>query len=81
MEKTCSICLNTCNQNCHTLLSCRHVFHYGCIRKYVQKCGRSCPLCRDKIIDTNFYENDPAFKDLNISNLKEIENSDDYVEW
>ena len=34
-----------------------------------------------RLLTKNFYENDPAFKDLNISNLKEIENSDDYVEW
>ena len=81
MKTTCSICLNKCDKNCYTLIGCGHIFHYSCIRKCVQRCGRSCPLCRDNIIDTNFYENDPAFKDLNISSLKEIENSDDYVEW
>jgi hypothetical protein len=59
-ENTCSICLDAYSLGIHKAssgmwsriveTSCRHVFHYTCLREWLSIGTPSCPLCRN-----NFY--------------------------
>ena len=49
----CAICLNSVRRTRHTKeLDCKHVFHTTCFNEWVQRGGRTCPLCRDHITKT-----------------------------
>ncbi|XP_057247271.1 uncharacterized protein LOC130589751 [Beta vulgaris subsp. vulgaris] len=42
---TCAICLEEGSMTMSVRLPCKHVFHEGCIVKWLRK-SNSCPLCR-----------------------------------
>jgi hypothetical protein len=39
----------TTNNATATKLRCNHIFHQKCISTWIDKAGKSCPLCREKI--------------------------------
>jgi hypothetical protein len=59
-EIKCPICMNVLKRTMVTK-ECLHRFCYDCIRDALRKCGKNCPLCREKLIskrslhpDTNY---------------------------
>lgn len=44
-DNTCSICLEKIKDECAGL-KCQHYFHLGCIEKWIEEDGKTCPLCR-----------------------------------
>lgn len=46
----CCICLDTLNSNKYlTVLSCNHVFHYTCLKRW-HETKTTCPICRENIV-------------------------------
>lgn len=43
----CSICLEETNDCVN--LACRHTFHVGCIKEWITRGNRTCPVCRGAI--------------------------------
>lgn len=48
VTSTCSICLNTCNDEFGIELLCSHTYHLSCLYTWVEK-SPNCPLCRNLI--------------------------------
>ncbi|KAJ6776300.1 RING-H2 FINGER PROTEIN ATL51-LIKE [Salix koriyanagi] len=46
----CVICLDDFQkgEDCCVLSSCKHVFHSGCVKQWLDK-NQSCPLCRNSV--------------------------------
>lgn len=44
----CAVCLNTMErqEEIRMLMNCSHIFHRGCLDKWVDHGQRTCPLCR-----------------------------------
>lgn len=47
-NETCTICLESLNDNVHTLEDCGHRYHVGCIMKWFRSGYEQCPLCRSQ---------------------------------
>lgn len=46
-SEDCPICLDSTNE--HVGLACEHRFHHDCIREWIQRGRRTCPVCRADI--------------------------------
>lgn len=45
--KECAICLENVEKgNCGCILPCMHVFHEGCIKRWITMNNSTCPVCR-----------------------------------
>jgi hypothetical protein len=58
LELTCSICLETIENNYNILYKCFHKFHKECIDRWLNK-NKTCPYCREEDIismDKHTYE-------------------------
>ena len=52
-EADCGICLDHMENKVITMLPCKHAFHSQCIESFLgQYGGRSCPLCRGAIVQS-----------------------------
>ncbi|PIN22373.1 hypothetical protein CDL12_04912 [Handroanthus impetiginosus] len=51
-EEMCSICLMEFQQQdlVNKLPKCGHVFHMGCLEKWLDRCQFTCPLCRSFVL-------------------------------
>ena len=45
-SETCSICIEGCNNETSSKLSCGHHFHTSCIKEWLKR-SKKCPLCRE----------------------------------
>ncbi|KAK4752041.1 hypothetical protein SAY87_020839 [Trapa incisa] len=47
----CSICLVGIEEEeaVSQLLRCRHIFHWGCMEEWLERCQFTCPLCRSHL--------------------------------
>jgi hypothetical protein len=41
----CSICIDSFTGTDHRILECKHIFHTGCINKWLEH-NSTCPICR-----------------------------------
>jgi hypothetical protein len=80
MNVACSICLEpfTLTSDIYTT-PCGHVFHYECIRKWLQSGNNHCSQCRqdctiDEIVKLYFSENESALENNNLCTQLESEN-------
>ena len=46
---SCPICTQKFDKGFNTILPCGHIFHKGCIKKWLTKESNLCPICRDKV--------------------------------
>ena len=54
----CSVCLSEFREGKSVRkLKCNHIFHKGCVDKWLQQYYATCPLCRSKILPDNFVAN------------------------
>ncbi|MCL7029367.1 hypothetical protein MKW94_025523 [Papaver nudicaule] len=52
----CMICIEEfCQKEEVIILGCRHVFHSGCLLRWMEE-NRTCPLCRRSVVDSNRTE-------------------------
>ncbi|XP_030538120.1 brassinosteroid-responsive RING protein 1-like [Rhodamnia argentea] len=51
-ESACSVCLHDfeADDEIRRLLNCRHVFHWGCLDRWIGYARRTCPLCRAPVV-------------------------------
>lgn len=50
-NKECSICMIEFNDGKAIVkTSCNHVFHQDCIRKWLERFNKTCPLCREELL-------------------------------
>lgn len=51
-EEVCAVCLSEFEGEdlVNELGRCGHVFHVGCLEKWVDRCQFTCPLCRSSIL-------------------------------
>ncbi|KAI3466550.1 hypothetical protein Pfo_023213 [Paulownia fortunei] len=51
-EEMCSICLMEFEKQdlVNKLPRCGHVFHMGCLEKWLDRCQFTCPLCRSSVL-------------------------------
>lgn len=51
-QEMCSICLMEFEKEdlVNKLLRCGHVFHMGCLEKWLDRCQFTCPLCRSSVL-------------------------------
>jgi hypothetical protein len=45
----CPICYDVITSKCKKVLSCEHVFHKGCVQKWLQS-HTTCPMCRAQVV-------------------------------
>ena len=59
MSPECSICMGSfgLNELCRRIISCKHLFHEECIKKYLKVNEHRCPICY-QIIDLTSITND-----------------------
>mmetsp|Transcript_1792 Transcript_1792/g.3957 ORF Transcript_1792/g.3957 Transcript_1792/m.3957 type:complete len:227 (-) Transcript_1792:83-763(-) len=49
LGETCAVCLHAFDsRDAVVVLQCKHLFHHGCISKWLLERCRSCPLCFDE---------------------------------
>ena len=49
-QNKCNICLDTFEESSKILkLKCGHIFHYDCIKNWLQNHNNKCPVCREEI--------------------------------
>ncbi|URD76823.1 Zinc finger, C3HC4 type (RING finger) [Musa troglodytarum] len=46
--------------------ACKHVFHEACIKQWLLKPAFTCPICRDRVIESSDDDNDDNDNDNNI---------------
>ncbi|EEF28458.1 conserved hypothetical protein [Ricinus communis] len=47
----CAVCLSEFTEGESVRnLECKHLFHNGCLDKWLQQCKSTCPLCRNKVV-------------------------------
>ena len=80
MNVACSICLEsfTLTSDIYTT-PCGHVFHYDCIRKWLERGNKHCSQCRqsctiNRIVKLYFSENESALENNNLCSQLESEN-------
>ena len=80
MNVACSICLEsfTLTSDIYTT-PCGHVFHYECIRKWLESGNQHCSQCRqdctiDEIVKLYFSENESALENNDLCTQLESEN-------
>ena len=80
MNVACSICLEsfTLTSDIYTT-PCGHVFHYECIRKWLERGNPNCSLCRqncdiNEITRLHFSENEAALEENYVYTQLESEN-------
>jgi hypothetical protein len=70
---SCAICLNPVRNTRNVpTLACGHNFHPGCLKKWEQKGGMTCPICR-KQLNGNEYRVTLTIENLN-NNLSNVYN-------
>ena len=80
MNIACSICLESYTLTCNIYTTpCGHVFHYKCIRKWLESGNQHCPKCRQdcsivEIVKLYFSENESALENNNLCTQLESEN-------
>lgn len=51
-EQTCPICLEMYQQGDEIeTLPCKHEFHKTCVNQWLTTSGRTCPICRNNVVD------------------------------
>ena len=45
----CPVCMEEHDGKTIVELKCKHVFHFSCIKKWVEERKNSCPLCRTEL--------------------------------
>ena len=61
-ENECLICLEDLDSKDKVILSCKHVMHYSCIKKWMKKKNdfiKICPLCNNDGEIINIIEAKP----------------------
>lgn len=64
--ESCSICLNSLDENTKTKTPCNHVFCKSCIYEWVRSHTSNCPTCRTRL---NIYNTDQEYESESEYNL------------
>ena len=56
-NETCIICHDNMTPTSSKKLDCGHIFHVGCIKKWMQK-SFTCPVCRKPLLNKGYEEHE-----------------------
>lgn len=62
-DESCGICLGTIGEEQISVLKCGHIFCCQCLNEYLKK-YTLCPICRQRINDTDIYIIQPEIKSV-----------------
>ncbi|GER52919.1 RING/U-box superfamily protein [Striga asiatica] len=65
-EELCSICLTVFEKEdlVNKLPRCGHVFHVGCMEKWLERCQFTCPLCRSMVLHDSSQPSKMCFSEF-----------------